>query len=80
MQDATCYTESGIRSTRSWRERTFVRSKASGKQSYKEVNMLYDILFVASFFVTRAVLPIVVTLVLGGWIAKRIEPRESTGS
>jgi hypothetical protein len=42
--------------------------------------MLYDILFVASFFVTRVVLPIVLTLVLGGWVARRMEPRESTGS
>lgn len=47
---------------------------------FKEVNMLYDILFVASFFVTRVVLPIVVTLVLGGWVARRMDPRESTGS
>jgi hypothetical protein len=42
--------------------------------------MLYDILFVTSFFVTRVVLPIVVTLVVGGWIARRMDPRESSGS
>ncbi len=42
--------------------------------------MLYDILLVASFFVTRLVLPIVVTLVLGGWVARRMDPRASSGS
>jgi hypothetical protein len=55
-------------------------SRVRRKRSLKEVNMLYDILFVTSFFVTRVVLPIVLTLVVGGWIARRMEPRESSGS
>ncbi len=42
--------------------------------------MLVDILFVGSFFITRVVIPIVVTLVLGGWVARRMERRESPGS
>ncbi len=42
--------------------------------------MLHDILLVATFFVTRLVLPIAVTLILGGWIARRVEPHEASGS
>ncbi len=42
--------------------------------------MLYEILFVASFFATRVVLPVVITLVLGEWLARRVERRETPGS
>lgn len=38
--------------------------------------MLYDILFVATLFVTRIVLPIAVMLVLGELAARRMEPRQ----
>jgi hypothetical protein len=42
--------------------------------------MLYEILVVASFFATRIVLPVVITLVLGEWIARRVERGESPES
>ncbi len=42
--------------------------------------MLYDILFVATFFATRVVLPVVITLVVGEWIARRTQRRESVRS
>ncbi len=42
--------------------------------------MFYDILFVATFFATRIVLPMVITLVLGEWIARRMDRRVSSGS
>lgn len=33
--------------------------------------MLYEIIFVAGLFATRIVLPVMLTLVLGEWIARR---------
>ncbi len=42
--------------------------------------MLYDILFVASLFVTRIVLPIAIMLVLGEWVARRRDRQELSGS
>ncbi len=41
--------------------------------------MLNEILFVAGFFVTRIVLPVVLTLVIGEFIARRFhaDPAES---
>ncbi len=35
--------------------------------------MLNEILFVAGFFVTRIVLPVVLTLVVGEFVARRVQ-------
>ncbi len=39
--------------------------------------MLYEVLLVASFFATRIVLPVIAMLVVGEWMARRAERRES---
>lgn len=47
----------------------FLRTVARSRR--KEDTMLYEIIFVAGLFATRIVLPVMLTLVLGEWIARR---------
>ncbi len=38
--------------------------------------MLNDLLFVAGLFATRIALPVLLTLLLGSWVARRIRPAD----
>jgi hypothetical protein len=57
------------------RDETLWQIARAGRKA-KGGTMLYDILFVATLFVTRIVLPVAVMLVLGELAARRMEPRQ----
>ncbi len=50
---------------------------AEGASSKKEDTMLNEIIFIAGLFATRIVLPVMLMLVLGEWIARRTNRNEA---